>query len=291
MKRAREDDEYDDFCSNLPVGSSPSPRHRVKRPKINPNYESMKYHYGLTTVQYKSISSSSPEYQNIKNLIDYKAMVIDDLVEVSNPVLETAYELKKCEKKFSFGEVSECLLFHGTKSANVGSICTYNFDWRLFGSNRGHKFGKGVNFSPSAKYASNYSDPKNYMKVMIVAKVLMAKICQGHHDMSLPPPGYDTSQKDDNASVIVKFEDNEFYPAYILHYHLLDKAKNKNIHHNDYYYKNRYYIDRRYNSRRYNKERSHYRDRYGYYRYNKDYNNNYYYNDRNDGYNGNARYF
>ncbi|XP_008195751.2 protein mono-ADP-ribosyltransferase PARP11 [Tribolium castaneum] len=295
MKRAREDDEYDDFCNGLQFSdgnsASPSPRHRIKRPKVNPNYETIKFHFGASSVTYKTIQHTDPAFKKIKDLIDIKSLMIEDLIEVNNPVLDIAYEMKKCEKKHTFGNVNEALLFHGTRRENVESICTYNFDWRLFGSNRGHKFGKGVNFSPSAKYASNYSDPHSYHKIMIVAKVLIGNVCQGDQDMSLPPPGYDTSQKDQRASVIVKYEDNEFYPYYILHYHLREKHRNNNHYRYDCNYINRYdryHVERR----RYNTHYNYYRDRYGpgygNYRYDNHRYDNYRYDDyryhRNDHY-------
>lgn len=39
-------------------------------------------------------------------------------------------------------DIEEKMLFHGTGHSNVQAICTYNFDWRLTGSN-GDVYGKG----------------------------------------------------------------------------------------------------------------------------------------------------
>jgi hypothetical protein len=186
---------------------------------VNPNLFNIKYS-GSKVVRYQNLHPSNSMYEKIENLITNDRFVVENIVEVKNPFLEKAYQLKKEQKVKQFGqEVNEVLLFHGTKKANLNSICTYNFDWRLFGNNIGHKFGKGVSFSVNATYASNYSDPDDYHKVMIVAKVLIVNVCQGTKDMTSPPPGYDASQKGNNGIVVVKYEDNEFYPAYKLYYH------------------------------------------------------------------------
>ncbi|KAJ3647608.1 hypothetical protein Zmor_019477 [Zophobas morio] len=228
-KRKREDDDEEDeyvgFCHGLQqnsrdgVGNSSyvySSSRRFKRPRINPNF------YEPATVEYRYLDRSDLPYREIARLITNRSIVIDDIVEVQNPVLERAYNQKKSQRLREYGNsLKEELLFHGTKGSNVSSICRFNFDWRLTGSNKGHKFGKGICFSRNAKYASSYSD-KSYYKVMIVAKVLIARICKGYHDMSMPPQGFDTSQKGANGIVLVKYEDNEFYPAYILYYHFND---------------------------------------------------------------------
>ncbi|RZC32613.1 PARP domain containing protein [Asbolus verrucosus] len=204
-------------------------------------------HSGGKVVTCQNLHPTDHMYKKIEDLITNETFVIENIVEVHNPFLKKAYDLKKSQKKRQFGEVHECLVFHGTKKANVNSICTYNFNWRLFGTNKGHKFGKGVSFSTNAKYASNYSDLDLYHKVLIVAKVLITNVCQGHPNMTYPPPGYDTSQKGGSGIVIVKYDDNEFYPAYKLYYHLDDdESDNGNYYDNnnlndDYDYDNDYY--------------------------------------------------
>jgi len=40
-------------------------------------------------------------------------------------------------------EVTEKLLFHGTKISSMETICLHNFDWRICGSN-GTNYGKGT---------------------------------------------------------------------------------------------------------------------------------------------------
>lgn len=166
----------------------------------------------------ENIHPSDDLYDEISSMISCDHMVIENIVKVNNPFLEQMYLAKQQERVRMYGSsVREELLFHGTKKSNVNSICTYNFDWRLVENSQ---FGRGVSFSPDAHYASHYSD-ESYSKVMIVAKVLISNVCDGHSDMVLPPLGYDTSQKPD-GSVIVKYEDNEFLPMYKIYYHFDD---------------------------------------------------------------------
>jgi hypothetical protein len=209
MSRRRRND-YDDLCSSFQNLSFDS------RPCTNPNI--ININPGCKPVWYKNLHPSDDAYQEICDLIAYDDLVVENIVEVHNSYLKKAYHKKKRAKRFEYGQVSEGLFFHGTVKANLDSICTYNFDWRLYGSSTGHKFGKGVSFSPSAKYASHYSHD-TYHKVMIVANVLIGRICEGYKDMTVPPRGFDTSQND-KETVIVKYDDNEFYPSYKLYYHL-----------------------------------------------------------------------
>ncbi|KAK9753988.1 Poly(ADP-ribose) polymerase catalytic domain [Popillia japonica] len=108
-------------------------------------------------------------------------------------------------------------LFHGTKRAYVRSICTDNFDWRRCGESVGNKFGHGISFSPISNYATYYADESCDNRVMLLVHVLVGNEIIGSANMRLPPDGYDTSIKP-NRHVVVKYEDNEFYPAYKITY-------------------------------------------------------------------------
>lgn len=110
-------------------------------------------------------------------------------------------------------------LFHGTDRKNLGSICTNNFNWRRYGKNKGHRFGKGVSFSPISFYATHYGDQDIKKRVMIVAKVLVGNDTIGNKNIDFPPFPYDTTTNF-KKDVYVKYVDNEFYPAYIIHYSL-----------------------------------------------------------------------
>lgn len=65
---------------------------------------------------------------------------------------------------------------------------------------------------------------------MILAKVLVSKMCTGNNNTVIPPDGYDTTGRQ-NAHVIVKFDDNTFYPAYVIYYSEtdFDKCSQKRI--------------------------------------------------------------
>lgn len=123
--------------------------------------------------------------------------------------MERIYQKKPVEK----------YLFHGTHRIHVHSICQNNFDWRKHGASIGNCYGKGVNFSPISHYASYYCDKGNCQKVMLVAKVAICETCIGSENMSIPPVcgangvRFDTSCKE-TGHVIVKYSDDEFYPAY-----------------------------------------------------------------------------
>ncbi|KAJ3647607.1 hypothetical protein Zmor_019477 [Zophobas morio] len=189
--------------------------------KLNPNIVKTKTN-ARRAVTYRNVHPTEDTYNDILSLITNQTIVVENLVQINNPYLKSAYDLKKEQKVSQYGnKVSEKLLFHGTRKENLDSICTWNFNWRFFGESTGHKFGQGVSFSPNAMYASNYSDTNCYNKVMIIAKVLIAQKCQGNENMVLPLDGCDTSQKN-NGIVIVKYEDHEFLPLYKMYYHIAE---------------------------------------------------------------------
>lgn len=149
---------------------------------------------------------------------------IKHIKEVINPYLLGMYNLKKEEMLSRDRHVDELFLFHGTKRKNVRSICDDNLNWRLSGTAVGNRFGQGVSLSPKATYASHYSDKDMPVKVMFLMKVLFSKALIGTEDMVIPKETknnqtvfYDTSMKED-CSVVVKYCDNEFYPAYIIYF-------------------------------------------------------------------------
>lgn len=152
---------------------------------------------------------------------------IKQIREVVNPYLLKMYNLKKEEIISREGHVDELFLFHGTKRKNVTSICEDNLNWRLSGSVTGNRFGQGISLSPKATYASHYCDKDMSVKVMFLMKVLFSKAIIGTKDMVIPKEiknnqtvYYDTSIKED-CSVVVKYCDNEVYPAYIIYFELV----------------------------------------------------------------------
>ncbi|XP_018332621.1 poly [ADP-ribose] polymerase 11-like [Agrilus planipennis] len=175
------------------------------------------------STEYEEVSSKFYMYIKKKSR---KNFYITKIVKIQNPYLLAAFQIKKEEIRTKFGHVNTMELFHGTKRGNVSSIRNENFNWRLHGKSLGHRFGKGVSFSPISFYSTHYCDKSNSVeKVMFLAFVLLAASCTGNEKTFLPPPTFDTTQKP-NGDVIVKYEDNEFYPAYEIYFRELNYASN-----------------------------------------------------------------
>jgi hypothetical protein len=162
------------------------------------------------------LKANSSEYIQVSKQFNKTCshMSIIKIEKIENPYLYLMYELKKLECKNLYPNLREIYLFHGTTTANLDSILTHNLNWRMSGKNVGCKYGKGVAFSESAKYALSYSDTNDAPKI-ILASVLYAKSCQGLDGINLPRQGCDTS-KGNKGMVWVKFNDHEFYPAYVI---------------------------------------------------------------------------
>lgn len=183
--------------------------------------------------QLVALATTHSEYIEIMNLFHSKMprsrSQISRIERVQNPYLMGRYQMKKNELKTRLNYVQELLLFHGTKAVNVDKICEDNFNWRLNGQGTGHRFGQGVSFSAKSCYSENYCDKGKKGKrgkVMIVAKVMIGVKCVGHGNMVIPDYydkvrkiRFDTTVKDvKNNDVIVKYSDDEFYPAYVIHF-------------------------------------------------------------------------
>ncbi|KAK5646314.1 hypothetical protein RI129_004778 [Pyrocoelia pectoralis] len=136
------------------------------------------------------------------------------IVRVENSYLWAQYLLRK-EEYETKGQVRELELYHDTAESNITSIVETNFDWRRASR---VKFGQGVSFSPSPKYANTHSARSNGKdRAFILAKVLVNVEQQGSYSMKLPDPGYDTTVGN-CRNVYVKYYDDEFYPKYIIYY-------------------------------------------------------------------------
>jgi hypothetical protein len=122
-------------------------------------------------------------------------------------------------------KVEEKLLFHGCSSQTVKSICEQNFDWRRAGENAGRKYGHGSYFALNSSYSHHFSLPDDKgVRYMFVAKVLVGLACEGHAEMRYLPKCQGSIQFDtavdrfSNASIFVKFDSTECYPAYLIQY-------------------------------------------------------------------------
>ncbi|GLV39620.1 hypothetical protein CBL_08313 [Carabus blaptoides fortunei] len=187
-----------------------------------------------------TLDTTHREYIEIMNLFHSKMprsrSKISRIERVQNPYLMGRYQMKKSELKTRVKNVEEKLVFHGTKKVNVESICKDNFNWRFNGQGTGHRFGQGVSFSPKSCYSENYCDKGKKAKqgkVMIVARIMIGVTCVGSGNMIIPgywdklrKIRYDTTVKDvKNDDVVVKYSDDEYYPAYVIHF-TADPIKN-----------------------------------------------------------------
>ncbi|RZC41783.1 hypothetical protein BDFB_010479 [Asbolus verrucosus] len=72
---------------------------------------------------------------------------------------------------------------------------------------------EGVSFAPEVSYARHYTSGEN---VFFLVKVLVANSTIGNFTTKIPPSGYDTTQNV-KGTVIVKYEDDDFYPQYVIY--------------------------------------------------------------------------
>ncbi|KAJ8934116.1 hypothetical protein NQ314_013575 [Rhamnusium bicolor] len=161
------------------------------------------------------LETHTQEFCNIKSLFTKKnkSCKVKRIEKIHNPYLLMQYKLKEKQVRRRYGNTREETVFHGTKKNNAGSICNFNFDWRLKGR---HKFGHGVSFASTSSYATHYGD-KSRNKIMFIVNVLISNQCLGNKKTIIPPLCYDTTTNE-KEQVLVKYEDNTFYPAYIIHY-------------------------------------------------------------------------
>lgn len=165
------------------------------------------------------LDEDSSEYIEIENAFDSSmcSYSITSIKRVQNPYLLCQYLLKKQQLSESNYRTQEKRFFHGTSEDTIDSICTNNYDWRRCGTARGHKFGQGVSFAVDAFYSSHYGQPSGSTRFMFYSNVLVTKTSFGGRFTTLPENGCDTTCNH-KYSVYVKYEDNDFYPGYLIHY-------------------------------------------------------------------------
>ncbi|NXN25025.1 PAR12 polymerase, partial [Nycticryphes semicollaris] len=185
----------------------------------------------LPELGYKTVelSNTTSEYDKIKQLFHQtmKGYNILKIQRIQNPSLWKVFQWQKEQMKKANGgtEVNEKLLFHGTNTSFMETICVHNFDWRICGSN-GTNYGKGIYFARDASYSHEYCQPAAKTKTMFVARVLVGDYVQGNAIYVRPPskPGdglqfYDSCvDNESNPSVFVVFEKHQIYPEYMIDY-------------------------------------------------------------------------
>ncbi|XP_062374761.1 protein mono-ADP-ribosyltransferase PARP12-like [Sardina pilchardus] len=136
------------------------------------------------------------------------------------------------DKKYADGER---LLFHGTNSQFIDSICFHNFDWRKCGAN-GTAYGQGCYFARDASYSNNYTSSSNNtyfnsytsghgVHSMFVCRVLVGCYTRGQSHYRLPPSRdgglilYDSCVNDvRDPSIFVVFDKQQVYPEFLITY-------------------------------------------------------------------------
>ncbi|XP_026465011.1 poly [ADP-ribose] polymerase 11-like [Ctenocephalides felis] len=103
----------------------------------------------------RQLSSYNSEYKRLynefKKAFSRKGLDSVKIYEVMNPFIYGRYKLRQEEIKNVKGSCGTQELYHATSTDNVDSILSNNLDWRRVVRS---KFGQGVSFSPSMKYAN-----------------------------------------------------------------------------------------------------------------------------------------
>lgn len=183
--------------------------------------------------QLVSLRKDSSEYQKMERYAREDGLLQDPIVSISRIQNVDLWELF-CRRKIHMmrtkgqSHIEEQNLFHGTKSKNLPSIYTYNFNCRLSDKRRvGHVLGKGTYFAKHAALASGYSDrtPQG-TKLLLIARVIVGKYKAGRYDYCTPDDdqGENVHIHDscvDNVHfprIFVIFDSNQIYPEYVLEY-------------------------------------------------------------------------
>ncbi|XP_065168449.1 protein mono-ADP-ribosyltransferase PARP12-like [Atheta coriaria] len=175
------------------------------------------------------LSSSSFKYQEIQSRFSITGkyyMKVISIESIDNPIQRAMYELKKSEtmKIYKTNSCTEEELYHGTLQRHFDSICKNNLDRRKCVH---HKFGHGVSFSPISFYATHYCDKGAAVKIMLVCKVIRIQSTMGTQFTKVPERGYDCTQNV-KGDVIVKYDDDTYYPKYVIKFTMSREVQNVN---------------------------------------------------------------
>ncbi|XP_069721430.1 protein mono-ADP-ribosyltransferase PARP12-like [Phaenicophaeus curvirostris] len=185
----------------------------------------------LPDLGYKAVelSNTAAEYDEIKQMFEQtmKSYSVLNIKRIQNPSLWKVFQWQKDRMKRENGgkEVNERLLFYGTNSSFVETICIHNFDWRICGTN-GCNYGYGNYFARDASYSHVFCQPAVKTYTMFVARVLVGEYVKGEANYVRPPAKpihkfqfYDSCVNDElNPSIFVVYEKNQIYPEYIIEY-------------------------------------------------------------------------
>jgi poly [ADP-ribose] polymerase 7/11/12/13 len=122
---------------------------------------------------------------------------------------------------------NEKWLFHGTKPESVEKIVKEGFDFRLYGTAVGAKYGKGSYFAVKSSYSKNYSPPDaNNIRRMLLVRVCVGRVAPepGKPELTRPPLDpqgqlYDSvTDNPKEPQMYVIFDNNQCYPAYVIEF-------------------------------------------------------------------------
>ncbi|XP_026273038.1 protein mono-ADP-ribosyltransferase PARP12-like [Frankliniella occidentalis] len=186
-------------------------------------------------VQRSVLTPGDADYQTVSNLFlrkekgHFPPLEIQSIEAVQNYSLQQRFKEKKDEYERAYGRVDVIKLWHGTKSSRVSSILQNNFDVSRY---CGHRYGAGVSFTASPKYASHYCD-KGTIGCILLCDVLVSNIVEVPENIGkdyvlekppfipgvYPPLRYDTTAKNKKTmNVIVKFESNSYCPTHVVNF-------------------------------------------------------------------------
>lgn len=168
-------------------------------------------------IEYCSIKNEFDQSMKRRNRLKCPHYHIRKIEKIFCPHLLAQYKIKEDKKRDAQGRVYEEKLYHGTAKKNISSICKTNFDWRRCGTHVGTKFGKGISLAKYATYASFYPKTHEVLRTMLITNILYVRKQVGTRGMNLPDKGFDTTTNE-NGEVIVKYDDAEFCPLYVIYY-------------------------------------------------------------------------
>jgi hypothetical protein len=177
-----------------------------------------------TTLRYElvELNETSREFLDIKedfmSTFGYLNPQFFQVKRVENYKLYNRYFLKKqhfLHKRLMQNEGNEMMLYHGTKSENVDSICRFGFDLNLSKQEQ-RVLGKGVYFS---RYSGNSHFYTNFqyghLKHMFRARVLLGDLGDG---FAYNFEHVFDSTKDQTEQNYCVFDNEQCYPEYLIIY-------------------------------------------------------------------------
>ncbi|KAH3815314.1 protein mono-ADP-ribosyltransferase PARP11-like [Dreissena polymorpha] len=185
----------------------------------------------VTTVYLETFSE---EFTNVKRkFIHTLDKEIVSIRSVQNNYLWEVYFLKlgQMEKMNGKFGANEKILFHGTKPEIIYTACAHNLDTRLAGTNVGAILGEGTYFASTAKISDSYATPAPTTghSYMLQCRVLVGEWTKGKPGLRRPPEVAQTSDgqvrlydscvdRVRNPSIFCIFDQNQYYPEYIIEY-------------------------------------------------------------------------